>query len=140
MKSENKKRLNIVLKLFLYFILGTGVIETLAIYGVIPQCENHLWGSLHITAGFIFMILVGWHLAIYRKWYKAWFTRKLKGTNSRLTKLISLLFFLMLFSIFSEELLPENVFICIHILISSLWIAGIILHFRSKKRSNVKSK
>lgn len=133
MQSKKNSRLNKNLKIFLYFLLVTGVMYTLILCGILPKVGGYLWRSLHIFSGFIFLILVGAHMSKYWKWYKAWITGKLKSEKSKQTKSISIYFFLMIFSISSDGFLPRGLYLFTHVLIGTVWIIGIIRHFRSKK-------
>ncbi|MDR2038011.1 MAG: DUF4405 domain-containing protein [Bacteroidales bacterium] len=133
MKSKKNKWLNKFLKVFLYILLATGVVYTLMLYNILPPGNDELWGGLHRISGFVFLIFVLVHCIKNRKWYKAWFTQKLKNKKSRLAKFISVSFVLMLLSVMSEDLFTQNQFVLIHILIGSVWILGILSHFNSKK-------
>ena len=140
MQSKKNSGLNRALRIFLYFLLVTGVIHTLILYGIIPQTDSGLWGGLHMVSGLVFLILVGVHAGKYWKWYKLWFRGKLKCEKGRLVKFISVFFLLMLFSISSDGFLPRNIYILIHVLIGGVWIIGIIRHFKSKKQFNPDSR
>jgi hypothetical protein len=131
MQPKKNSKLNKYLKIFLYFLLVTGVCAILPIPG------GHLWRGLHVFAGFIFLILVSVHMGKNWKWYKAWITGKLKNEKSKLSKSITGYFFLMLFSLSFDAFLPENIFLIIHIGIGSLWSMGMIKHFKGKQKRKV---
>lgn len=131
MQQRKNSKLNKCLKVFLYFLLTTGVCAILPIPG------GHLWRGLHIFSGFIFLILVGVHMGKNWKWYKAWITGKLKNEKSKLSKSITGYFFLMIISLSFDTFLPKSVFLVIHILIGSVWIIGMIKHFKSKEKRRV---
>lgn len=128
MQPKKSSKLNESLKIFLYFLLVTGVCAFL------PVPCGHLWRGLHIFSGFIFLILVGVHMGKNRKWYKVWITGKLKNGKSKLSKSITGYFFLMLFSLSFDAFLPESIFLIIHIGIGTVWIMGTIKHFKSNQK------
>lgn len=131
MQQRKKSKLNKYLKIFLYSLLITGACAILPIPG------GHLCRGLHIFSGFIFLILVGVHMSRNRKWYKAWIAGKLKNEKSKLSKSITGYFFLMIISLSFDAFLPRSVFLIIHIWIGTVWIIGMIKHFKSKQKQTI---
>ncbi|MCD7901644.1 MAG: hypothetical protein LUH22_17840 [Bacteroides sp.] len=134
MKSGKNKWLNKSLKILLYFLLITGIVPTLMLYDVLPHSHTGVWIWLHLIPGYIFLVLVLVHCIIYRKWYKAWFAKKLKSPKTRLTKFISVFFVLTAVSLLLEDWVSSKVFLTIHIVIGGVWMIGMLYHIKGKKR------
>jgi hypothetical protein len=119
MKSGKNKKLKALLEICLYTILITGIVFALKIYDLTPPALEGLsigFIILHKILGYVFLALILWHALIYWKWYKAWGSGKMKNNkNNSLTKSISVLFLLVTFSLFFEDILPQNVYLWGHI-------------------------
>jgi len=137
MKNRGRKVLTTLLELFLYIIFISGVLFLLLVLGKAPTPLIE-WKLIfiitHKILGYIFGMLIIWHCLINWKWYRAWFSGKIKNTKkSLLTKSVSILFVVMIFSSFFEGVFPRQVYACGHGIIGLTWMILMIYHIRAKK-------
>jgi len=142
--SKSKGRiLTSILKLLLYIILISGILFFLLIFDKIPplliECKL-IFIIAHKILGYIFGILIMYHCIINKKWYKAWFTGKIKNARkSMLTKWISIIFIFITFSLFLDGLFPRKIYACIHAIIGITWIILMIYHIKAKRSTSKKT-
>lgn len=137
MTVRKKKYLTVILELLLYIILVSGIVFFLVVYGIAPSSIT-AWKMIFIIShkclGYLFWILILWHALMNRKWYKAWFSGKIKNTRKSLvTKIISILFLLMTISFFFEDMLPRKIYALLHAIIGIGWVVFMIYHIVSKR-------
>lgn len=87
MKSKKNKWLIISLKISLYIVLITGIVFLWVIYRTTPSILNRGIKTLveaHKILGYIFLGLILWHALIYRKWYRAWISGKIKNKKKNI--------------------------------------------------------
>jgi len=136
MKFGKNKWLTTSLEICLYVILFSGIVFLLAKSNATPSVLKVgviILIKIHKILGFIFLALILWHALTYRKWYKAWFSGKIKNKKSLFTKSISVLFLILTFALFFENIVPHKIYTWGHIIIGTIWIAFIILHIRQNK-------
>lgn len=142
MAVRKRKFLTVILELLLYIILVSGVVFFLVVYGIAPSSIIE-WKMIFIIShkclGYLFWILILWHAIMNRKWYKAWFSGRMKNTRkSLLTKLISILFLFMTLSFFFGDMLPRKVYAMAHAIIGIGWIVFMMCHIISKRNATKK--
>lgn len=137
MVVRKKKVLTVILELLLYIILISGIVFFLVVYGIAPSSIVE-WKMIFIIShkclGYLFWILILCHALMNRKWYKAWFSGKIKNTRkSQVTKSISILFLLMTISFFFEGMFPRKIYALLHAIIGMGWVVFMIYHIVSKR-------
>ena len=137
MVSSKRKVIAILLEIFLYIILISGILFFLLIFNRIPSCLikwKLIFIITHKILGYIFGILVLLHCLNNRKWFKAWFSGKIKNTKkSFLTKWISILSLIMPISFSLAGIFPRNTYVCVHTIIGVTWIILMIYHVKAKR-------
>lgn len=138
MAVRKRNTLPSLLKWLLCIILIAGIGFLLIVLGIAPSwlVEGKLIFIIpHKILGYLFFILLLYHIFTHRKWYKAWGNSKLKKTrNNQITKSVSILFLLMIMAFLFGGLLPRKMYALGHSVIGLAWIIAMMYHIRTKKQ------
>jgi len=141
--KNTKTIITTLLELFLYIIFISGIFFLLLVLGKASP-ELIKWKLIfiltHKILGYIFLLLIFWHCLINRKWYKAWISGKIKNRKiSLLTKWISILFLIMLFSFFFNGIFPRTIYATSHAILGITWMVLTICHIKKKRNISKKT-
>jgi len=132
MAVRTGKILTTILKWLLYIILVTGIVFLMIVLDIVPSL--FVDGKLifiipHKILGYVFFIFILFHAFSHRKWYEAWCSGKISNKkNNRITKLLSVLFLILIFFFLFEAFLPLKIYACGHSIIGMACVILMIYH------------